>query len=184
MKRSSVFIGLTGSLFLLVFLSPVLYGQPDRRPAASEDWLNLTPEQKAQLQELRKSRQEERKTFAEQTRKLRTELRELMNNPSTNEKQIDGLIDEMSRLRAAQLKNGIKKSLDMNKILTPEQQEKLREARARMERRGMMRQGRGMMPRRFMRRGFRPGWHQGPGWGRGLGLGPDFGIPMQRWRRW
>jgi Spy/CpxP family protein refolding chaperone len=184
MKRSSVFIGLTALLFLFALFTPVLFAQPDKRPAEREGWLNLTPEQKTQFQEFRKARQEERKAFAEQIRKLRTELRELMKDPSANEKKIDGLIDELSGLRATQMKSGIRKSLDMKKIFTPEQLDKLKEARARMERRGMMRQGRGMMPRPLMRRGFRPGRHHGLGWGPGLGLGLDFGIPMQRWRRW
>jgi Spy/CpxP family protein refolding chaperone len=184
MKRTSVFVGLTALHFLFALFTPVVFAQPDKRPAAREDWLNLTPEQKTKLEDFRKARQEERETFSEQMRKMQTDLRELMKDPSANEKNIDGLIDEMSRLRATQMKSGIRKSLDMKKILTPEQLEKLKDGRARMERRGMMRPGRGMMPRPFMRRGFRPGWHRGLGWGPGLGLGPDFGLPMQRWRRW
>jgi Spy/CpxP family protein refolding chaperone len=184
MKRSSVLIGLAAVLLFFTLLSPVLYGQPDKRPAAREEWLNLTPEQKTQLQEFRKARQEERKAFAEQTRKLRADLRELMADPSANEKKIGGLIDEMSRLRATRMKNEIKKSLDMKKIFTPEQLEKLKNLRTRMARRGLMRPGRGMMPRQFMRRGFRPGWHRGWGWRPGWGLGLDFGMPMQRWWRW
>ena len=178
MKRTSVFIGLTALFLLFVLFSPALYGQPDKRPGTREGWLNLDPEQKTKLQEFRKARQEERKAFSEQTRKLRTELRELMKDPSAKEKQIDGLIDEMSRLRASRMKSELKRSVEMTKIFTPEQLEKLKNVRTRMGRRGPLGQGRGMMSGRFMRRGFRPGW------GPGRGLRPHSGIPMQRWRRW
>lgn len=177
MKRTSVFIGLTALFLFFSLLSPAVYGQPDKRPAAREEWLNLTPEQKTKLGEFRKARQEENQAFFEQTRKLRTELRELMKDPSANEKQIDGLIDEMTKLRATRMKNEIKKSVEMKKIFTPEQLEKLKNARARMGRMGPMRPGRGMILRRFMRRGLRR-------WNRGPGMGPDFGFPMPRWWLW
>ena len=191
MKRTSVIIGLAALFLFLSLMSPAVYGQQDRRPAAREEWLNLTPEQKTRLGEFRKARQEERKEFSEQDRKLRTELRELMKDPSANEKRIDGLIDEMSKLRASQMKSGIKHRQEMKKIFTPEQLEKMKDFGPRMGRMDPMRPGRGMMPRTFMRHGLR-GWNRGLvwrgrpglGWGLGPGLGPHFGMPMQRWRRW
>jgi Spy/CpxP family protein refolding chaperone len=181
MKRTSVIIGLAALFLFFSLMSPAAYGQQDKRPAAGEEWLNLTPEQKTKLGEFRKARQEEMRTFSEQARKLRTELRELMKDPEANENKIDSVIDEMSKLRASQMKGGLRHRLEMKKIFTPEQLEKMQNARPRMGRMGPMRPGRGMMNRPFMRHGFR-GWNRGPRWGLGLGLGPGFDFPMARWR--
>jgi Spy/CpxP family protein refolding chaperone len=180
MKRTSVIIGSTALFLFFSLMSPAVYGQPDRRPGAREEWLNLTPEQKTKLEEFRKARQEESKAFFEQTRKMRTELRELMKDPEANEKKIDSLIDEMSKLRASQMKSGIKHRQEMKKIFTPEQLEKMQNARARLQRMGPMRPGRGMMPRPFMRRVLRGG-NRGLGWRGRPGPGSDFGFPMPRW---
>jgi Spy/CpxP family protein refolding chaperone len=149
--------------------------QPERRPAMRhqrgffpelEESLNLTPEQKTKLADFRKARREERTASFEQMSQLRTDLRELMKDPQANEKKIDGLIDEMSQLRASQMKSAIKSSVEMNKIFTPEQLEKMKDFRTRMGSRLGMRRGRDGW------RGWRMRPHRGFGWGLN---------PMSRW---
>lgn len=149
--------------------------QPERRPGMRhprgffpelEKSLNITPEQKAKLDDFRKARREERKASFEQMSKLRTDLRELMKDPQANEKKIDGLIDEMSKFRASHMKSAIKSSLEMKKIFTPEQLEKMKDFRTRMGSRMGMRRGRDGW------RGWRMRPHRGFGWGPG---------PMNRW---
>ncbi len=166
MKRQTVIIGITVLLFSFALFSPGLFGQPDKRRAAREEWLNLTPEQKTRLEEFRKAGQEERRAFSEQMRKMQSGLRELMKDPEANEKKIDGIIDEMSKLRASHLKSGIKHRAEMKKIFTPEQLDKLKNFRARMRGMGPMRPGLGMMRRPFMGPGFRRGWNRSWGWRR------------------
>jgi Spy/CpxP family protein refolding chaperone len=174
MKNSRMTIGSIALIFFFVFLAASLYSQPDQRAPMRQDRLNLTPEQKTKLEEFRKARQEESKAIFEQMRKMRTDLREMMKDPQANEKKIDGLIDEMSKLRADQMKRGLRNSQEMRKIFTPEQLEKMKDFRMRMGRLGMG-PGRGLRPGRFFRRGMGQGWQQRPFFG---------DSPMQRWNRW
>jgi Spy/CpxP family protein refolding chaperone len=136
------------ALVLFVFaLIPLLgYSQPQDRPGRFEQFLELTPEQKAKLEEFRKSGAEERQAHFEKMRKLREDMREAMKDPEANEGKINGLIDEMSKLRADEMKRGLARTREMKKIFTPEQQEKLAKMRDRMaDRRGsrFFRGGRG-----------------------------------------
>lgn len=188
MKNSRMMIGSIVFIFFFAFLAASLYSQPDQRVPMRQDRLNLTPEQKTKLEDFGKARQEESKAFFEQMRKMRTDLREMMKDPQANEKKIDGLIDEISKLRADRMKRGLRNSQEMRKIFTPEQLEKMKDFRMRMGRRGMrfgpfqgprglerMGPGRGMRPGRFFRRGMGQGWQQRPFFGN---------SPMQRWNRW
>lgn len=176
MKRSAMFVIPLTVVLMSVLIAPSLFGQPERRLPFAERWLDLTPEQKAKLEELRKAGQEEMKGMFEQTRKLRLELRDLMNDPAANEKKIESVIDELSRLQAARMKSGLKHRAEMNKILTPEQREKLKDLGPRI---GRFMHGGRMMPGPMMRRGFRPGWRHA--------FGPDSGplgrpfFPRWRW---
>ena len=187
MRHSRMIVGSFALVFFFIFFTGSLCSQPDQRVPAREDRLNLTPEQKAKIEEFRKVRQEENKAFFEQMRKLRTDLREMMKDPQANEKKIDGLIDEMSKLRADRMKRGLRNSQEMKKIFTPEQLERMKDLRMRMVRRGMrfgpfqgsrgwqrMGPGRGMRPGRFFRRGMGPGWPQRPFLDE---------PPMRRWNR-
>jgi Spy/CpxP family protein refolding chaperone len=146
------------TLALSVFaLIPLLgYGQPQDQPGRFERFLDLTPDQKAKLEELRKSAGEERQVHFDKMRKLREDMREAMKNPEANEAKINGLIDEMSGLRAERMKRGLARTREMRKILTPEQREKLAKRRGR-------RAGR-LEARSFRdRRGWeRPGWRHRP----------------------
>jgi Spy/CpxP family protein refolding chaperone len=143
-------------LFVLALIPLLGYAQPQDRPGRLERFLDLTPEQQAKLEEFRKAGAEERQAHFEKMRKLREDMREAMKNPEANEAKINGLIDEMSKLRADQMKRGLARKMEMKKIFTPEQQEKLARMRDRMaDRRGarFFRGGRGWE---------RPGWQRRP----------------------
>ncbi len=137
MKTSRWFSKVALVLFVFALIPLLGYAQPQDRPGRFGELLDLTPEQKAKLEEFRKSGAEERQAQFEKMRKLREEMRDAMEDPEANAGKIDGLIDEMSRLRADQMKRGLARKMEMKKIFTPEQQEKMAKLRDRMaERRG------------------------------------------------
>lgn len=167
------FVRAVAAVFVFALVPLVGYGQPQERLGRFEKFLDLTPEQKAQLEEFRKSGTEERQAHVEKMRKLRQDMREAMKDPEANAGKINGLIDEMTKLRADQMKRGLARRMEMKKIFTPEQQEKLAKLRQRLDRRQAIRSFRGR------RGGERPGWQRRPF--------PDFGRrrqPMDRrfWR--
>jgi len=168
------------SLAALIALGPSLVsGQPARdterwfRPAL-EEFLNLTPEQKAKVEEFWKGRQEERKAFFEQMQKLQAELQELRKDPQPNEKKINALIDEMFQLRATRMKKSFKDSQEFKKIFTPEQLEKMEKFRPGI---GPFMGGR--MGAFWHKGGRAPGWGYRPFWGRGM-----FPRQPRHWWRW
>ncbi len=137
MKKSPLLLGLIFLAAIIAFGPSLALGQPARNPERTlrpfwEDYLDLTPDQKARLEEFRKARQEEREAFLDQMEKFRAELRELREDPQVNEKKIDALIDETFKLRAGHLKSSFKHQAEVKKVFTPEQQEKLAKLRARM----------------------------------------------------
>ncbi|MDD8031648.1 MAG: Spy/CpxP family protein refolding chaperone [Acidobacteriota bacterium] len=125
-----------------------------------KDALQLTPEQEKKLEELRQARQEEAKAFQEKRAKLSEDFRKLMEDPKTDEKKVNSLIDEMAKLRADRMKTMFKHRKEWEKILTPEQLQKLEEyrkdarlkdhrsmsPRRRMATRGMMMRPKGLCP--------------------------------------
>lgn len=138
------------SLFFFVMAS-VLSAQPMRRPGAFgpglgpgwQEWLGLTPEQKSKIEALRKTHQEEMKGLRDKIQELHKQLREARQDPKADPKKIDSLIDEIFKLRAAQMKAQIKHQGEIEKILTKEQKDKLAQARQRM---GRFLPGRGFRP--------------------------------------
>lgn len=161
MKRNAI-----AALLIIVFLGFTLFpasasGQMKKRPGRDmsrdlplelEDFLNLTPEQKAQLKELRKARLDERQGFQEKMRTMRQDLIELMRDPEANEKKIGNLIDEMAKLRAGHFKSSLKHRKDMRKVFTPEQLEKVDKAKMRISRLRDIRFPRLFKQGRFFRR--------------------------------
>ncbi len=142
--------------------------------AGFQKWLELTPEQEAKLKDMRAARQEMDKGFFEKLDKMRQDLRKAMQDPKADQKKIEGLVDEMHRAKAEQMKSHLKFRKEMEKILTPEQLDKFKNARERMGNwhrggRFMRRHpgARGMMgPENFGFRGARYPRHRdfGPGW--------------------
>jgi Spy/CpxP family protein refolding chaperone len=164
MDNKKIIAGLATALFFLALSASFAQNPPEKeRPRGAwffagergerlASFLDLTPEQRAKFDEIRKARQEQAKAFREEMAKLRPQFREAMRDPQADQKKIDSLVDQMAQVRAGQLKSMIRSVRDMEKILTPEQLERFRDARARMGwRRG---HGRAFGPRRWMD----PGW--------------------------
>lgn len=127
-----------------------------------KDVLQLTPEQEKKLEEFRKARQEEAMAYREKMVKLRDEFRKARQDAKADEKKINGLIDEMARLRAERMKAAFKNRKEWEKIFTPDQLKKLEEYRNDFRLRGQLLPGpRGRMGARglMMMRHRRPmGW--------------------------
>jgi len=127
-------------IFCLVMAS-LLSAQPMRRGAFGpgwgsgwQEWLGLTSEQKSKIEALRKSHQEEMKGLRDKLMELQKQLRETRQDPKADPKKIEGLIDEIFKLRASQMKARIKFQGEVDKVLTKEQKDKLVQARERVVR--------------------------------------------------
>ncbi len=94
-----------------------------------KDALQLTPEQEKKLEEFRKARLNEAKSYWEKMGKLREDLRKLLQDSKADEKKVNSLIDEISKLKAERMKAQFKNKKEWEKIFTPEQLKKLEEYR-------------------------------------------------------
>ena len=157
MSNKTAIAGLATAAFVLAFSvafaqNPPAKPEPRGMGERLAEFLNLTPEQQTRLDEIRKARREEARAFREEMGKLRPQLREAMKDPKADEKKIDNLIDQLSQARASHFKSVVRSVREMEKVLTPEQLEKFRDARFRMGWRH------GFGPRR----GMHPGWGRRP----------------------
>jgi len=152
---------------------PAAPAPAQRGPLANlKDFLQLTPEQEAKLQEMRKARQEAQKAFRDQMQKLRGELAPLLRDPKADQNKINGLVDQIAKLQAERTKKALADRNPLQKVLHPDQLEKLKNApprMGRMGRGGMMGGMPGMGPGRMM---------PGPGMRGGMGFGPMGGRRM------
>lgn len=192
MKRYVIFMPLI-LIFLAFCLSPsFVHGQKSENPEkvmsredprATENFLDLTPEQKSKLEEFRKMRQEERREFLRNMRKVRQELRELMRDPEANEKEIKGLYEKIAKLRSSHFTKFVQHRKERRKIFTPEQLEKLEKFKKSMAQRRNFRRARFLGQREFSRLSVFP--RRGRlnfFWRRGRYFrGRPF---MNRWRQW
>ena len=120
-----------------------------RDPAAIQAELGLSADQAAQLKKLR---DDGRKQAIRQRADLaiaRIDLEEAMDASSVDEKVVAARLKAVSDLQASSLKARTDQRLAMRRLLTPEQQEKMKQ---------LMRQGR--TERAGARQGRRPGRHQ------------------------
>ncbi len=189
MRKCLAALTIMGFLFLTVGVyaqqppaKPEKPAKPEpgpRGPLANlKDFLKLTPEQEAKIKDMQKARQDEQKAFRDEMQKLRGELNPLLKDPKADQNKINSLVDQIAKLGADRTKKVLANRNPLQKILTPEQLEKLKNAPARMmggRGRGPGMQGmrQGMGP--GMGRGMGPGMHQrmrpGLGMGRGMGMG-------------
>jgi len=130
--------------------------------ARIQEDLNLTPEQKAKLEEFRKTRWAENKAYSEQMVKLREQMQALRKDGRPDPAKMNPLIDQMYKLQAEQAKAQLKHEIDREKIFTPEQLEKMQARRP-----GFGPMGPGLRAERMM--GMRPGM-MGPRPGRMMAL--------------
>ncbi|MGD2295905.1 MAG: Spy/CpxP family protein refolding chaperone [Candidatus Aminicenantes bacterium] len=161
MKKYIIWTALTLFLSMILFpsvaLGQVSDGQEEdvkvRRARAQRDFLGLTPEQQAKLEEHMKSAREKQKAHFESMRKLQFEMRELMQDPEADEKEILKLYEQMSKLRADRFKDSLQSRKEFRTILTPEQLEKLDSFRQRIGQRKNLMRGRFRGERGFARHG-------------------------------
>ena len=176
MRKTSVklIVGAAAAALLAVWLSPALAAAQEtqagpqanrERPGRTlaREALDLTAEQAKALRDLRGARAEERKAFRDEMARLRTEMRELAKDPQANRAKLGALIDRTAKLRAEREKAAFRGRIEWDKILTPEQREKMRSFRERLANRPG-RLGRGALaagrlglgrPDRSLGRGFR-----------------------------
>ena len=161
--------------------------------ARLKEYLNLSPEQEAKLNDVLKARVEDRKASQEQIKKTRSELTPLLKDPKTDQNKINSLIDQIAKMRADQTKKALASRRDMEKIFTSEQLDKLKQSRGQLMRRGLlsdffMGRERFMQRGRFIGPGMRPGLSfRGQRWfgnrlGRGLRMMRRPGLRFGRSR--
>jgi Spy/CpxP family protein refolding chaperone len=139
---------LAGTVVATAQERPRREARPDR--AAIQAELGLSADQAAQIEKLRV---ESRMQAIRQRADLaiaRIGLQELMNGPTIDEKAIAVKVKAISDLQAAGLKARVDERLAMRRVLTPEQQEKMKQLMR------QHRQDRGARPGRAWRGG-RPG---------------------------
>jgi Spy/CpxP family protein refolding chaperone len=127
-------------------------------PAQMAEALGLTEQQKAQIEKLRAEQQRAAIKRRADQQLARFDLAELLKAQTVDEKAVALRVKELTDLHGAAVKAHVDHLLLMKKILTPEQQEKMKQMRA--SRPGM---GPGAGKGRRMMRGPRPGGAGGPG---------------------
>jgi Spy/CpxP family protein refolding chaperone len=100
-------------------------GRPD--PAALRAELGLSDEQAAQMQKMRVDGRKEAIRSRADLAVARIELEELMNAPNVDQKAIDAKVKAIADLQAAQLKARVDQRLALRRLLSPEQQEKMKQ---------------------------------------------------------
>ena len=167
MNKRIVGLALIGGLLLLAGWAWAFSQDEPQAPARRariegrlERLLDLTSEQQGKIDALRKAHREQQAAVREEMRKVREEFRALRENLQSDPAKAESLIDRISKLKADQMKAGLRHRREMDQVLTPEQREKLKEIRAKMQQRMDRLQNRRQGLERFMgRRGF----------GRGMG---------------
>ncbi|MCP2604746.1 Spy/CpxP family protein refolding chaperone [Candidatus Aminicenantes bacterium AH-873-B07] len=163
MKRR-ILILVSALIFLSLILLPINnYAQKCRRPLPGgwnlilgmERFLDLTEEQKSKLEELRKKWIEERWDFQDRMKRLRFKLRELLRDPEADEKEIENIIDEISKLRSERFKGMLRHRKEIRNLLTPDQLSKFEKFKKEFIRRRALRERRFLWKRRFFRPRFR-----------------------------
>ncbi|MFA4916091.1 MAG: Spy/CpxP family protein refolding chaperone [Syntrophales bacterium] len=114
--------------------------------------LNLTDQQKQQLEEHRKKSMEENAAIHKEMMDKHDELRKELDKSDTNQANVDRIVKELKELHGKRLDSMVTRVQEMKKILTPEQFEKMNKS---MEKR------REEMKNQMMKKGVRG--HHGPG---------------------
>lgn len=129
MKKSILGCALVSILLGCGLIFAFGQGQPQEK---GQHFLNLTPEQRTQLERYRESRRVENQAFRDQMRKLREDWRAVRRDPQADPKKVDALIDETTRLRADHWKAAYHSRTELRKMFTPEQLAKLDRFKERM----------------------------------------------------
>jgi len=96
--------------------------------------LNLTPEQKEQIQQQRSMNKQKWAELRDKMREKRLELKGELEKPDTDRNKINAIIAEIKTLTGEQLELRVNNILATKQILTPEQFKKLQERKVKLDR--------------------------------------------------
>jgi len=145
MNKIKTVLVFTLVIFVMGLCVPSVFGQAPQRarrpmlqnpPRTNLDVLNLTDEQKDQLETLRENQRDSQKQFMDTTMNLRQKLQDLRQDPAANAVEIEKIQDTVFNLKIEQMKKTHLHQKEIKKIFTPEQLEKMAVARARFSLRG------------------------------------------------
>jgi len=91
--------------------------------------LNLTPEQKTQIESLRSAQESQVTSLRTQTRQLRDDLEQAFQQETLDEGRIYALVDQLAANRARMQRLHTEQRVAMHKVLTPQQRTQLKELR-------------------------------------------------------
>ena len=161
MKNKSI-LSTAGILGILVLIFAVSYAQPPRpRLMGITEKLDLTDEQIDNIRDIQYNFRKVEIGLRADLKTSRLELRHLMLQEKSNQKEIDNLVDKIGETQKNLLNNTIKRKLAMKEVLTPEQFEKFIQMKAE-RREGRMERG----PKRPRHHPRQPEFyprHEGPG---------------------
>jgi len=118
---------------------PGEFGEPPKE--AMENFakdLELTPEQQAQIKAQREEQKTENQAIRKELKTKHQELRQELEKATIDEAKVKGLVSSIAVLESRKLSQHVAGVIAMKKILTPEQQAKMK---AKMEERKTHRQG-------------------------------------------
>lgn len=101
-------------------------GQEKDLPPMLLKKLGLTEEQKEKVQSIRSAAEKEKIKVHAELQIKQIDLQEELEKKNVSEKKVDKLIDEIAQLNKKMLESRIKTMLALKKVLTPQQQEKLK----------------------------------------------------------
>jgi protein CpxP len=185
-----------------VVKAPAQVPPPAGRPGAGVmPGLNLTDAQRAQIRTLRDARRKDSQALRDKMRVARQQLQQARRADIPDEASVRSAAAAVAALQTDQAALQARSRAQVMKVLTPEQQARMKQARARAAQRAQRAQ-RAVRGRRAQRpmmgpgRMMRPGPNAYRGWGRGMGpMGAPMMGPMwrqrqmrqqalRRWRGW
>lgn len=129
---------MTAAMMLLLAMTAAAFSQPmgpggPGGPGQEKDLppmlikkLGLTEEQKEKVQSIRSGAEKEKIRVQAELQIKQIDLQEELEKKTVSEKKVDKLIDDIAQLQKKMLENKIKTMLALKKVLTPQQQEKLK----------------------------------------------------------
>lgn len=106
-------------------------------PPGVVEKLGLSKEQKQRLEKLQMEMEKENIKVQAELRIKRLELKSLLDEENPNRKEIDKKVQEIGGLHTQLLKNKVYSILELKKVLTPEQEEKLKTMRRQFQKPGL-----------------------------------------------
>ncbi|MDT5262774.1 MAG: periplasmic protein CpxP/Spy [Acidobacteriota bacterium] len=150
-RTAAVFTGFVLMLLLLIVPSQTCAQEQDAQPARQAgtqpqggsgnnlmQQLNLTPEQRAQLREIRNQDEPETRALTRRMRLARRALEEAIYSDASNEELIQQRTHELSDAQAALVQHRAATELKVRRILTNEQLQSFRNLRQEAQRRQQM----------------------------------------------